>query len=220
MQLAEGEEELGVKAFLHNRRQPDSDPKGLASKQAYHFPEIPAGGLPRARLLPHRTHAPRPQPRNIASHKLDVGTSHRQSRRVHEPACGPSGKLREGTAEGVQLHRSLHLQQEEQVHGGAREATRAAAERSPVARGIEVGNAGFSYCFSMGIDSDVFVQLPILNNYGKYEAEVVEEKEGGIIPTLSSEKSTSFSLPVQSIYDQLENDRPKRKTPEMRSHLL
>lgn len=72
----------------------------------------------------------------------------------------------------------------------------------------------------MGIDSDVFVQLPILNNYGKYEAEVVEEKEGGIIPTLSSEKSTSFSLPVQSIYDQLENDRPKRKTPEMRSHLL
>ena len=65
----------------------------------------------------------------------------------------------------------------------------------------------------MGIDSDVFLQLPILNNYGKYEAEVVEEKEGTLIPSISSEKSISFALPVQSIYDQLENERPKRKTP-------
>jgi len=117
MQLAEGEDGLGVKTFLHNRGEPDSDPKGLASKQAYHFSEIPAGGLPRAGLLPHRTQPPRAEPRNIDSHKLDGGTSHRQSRRVREPAGCPTVELRAGTAEGVQLHRSLYLQQEEQVHG-------------------------------------------------------------------------------------------------------
>lgn len=49
--------------------------------------------------------------------------------------------------------------------------------------------------------------------------EVVEEREAGLIPNFR-EYSISFTLPVQNIYDQLFNDKPKRKTTEMRFFIL
>lgn len=48
---------------------------------------------------------------------------------------------------------------------------------------------------------------------------MAEAKEGGIIPTFGG-YNIKFTLPIQNIYDQLFNEKPKRKTHEMRYFIL
>ena len=47
---------------------------------------------------------------------------------------------------------------------------------------------------------------------------MIEEKESALINL--GDKSISMSLPVQNMYDQIFNDKPKRKNPDMRNLIL
>jgi len=44
------------------------------------------------------------------------------------------------------------------------------------------------------------------------QCEIIEEREAGLIPNFRY-YAISFNLPVQNIYDQLFNIKPKRKSP-------
>lgn len=48
---------------------------------------------------------------------------------------------------------------------------------------------------------------------------MAEERETGLIPTFR-EYRIGFNIPVQSVYDQLFNEKPKRKNPEARFFIL